>query len=276
MSQQAAVAAAVHSGRRHPAPHRRLTLLRAACAGLRTPTCQPAGRRPMAAAGTCRPPMAAGTGRSLMAAGTGTTASLHAPRALPASRLPARTPRLAQTPTLSAGVPSSGVRVVPLGAVPCWAAAGACAQPQVPGPEHRLAQRWRCGRDAALPTACLAPAQKTVQSIHGRWHEQLGLAAGASVRVMRVDGRCGQVGSQQPRQLHACCGIRLRQTIGLGQHLACRAAGWQNGGCLGARARGPTRVVLPGDWTCPACSKHNFASRMDCYRCAAPRQAPAC
>jgi len=31
----------------------------------------------------------------------------------------------------------------------------------------------------------------------------------------------------------------------------------------------------PGDWECPACHGHNFASRARCYQCAADRPAGA-
>lgn len=33
-------------------------------------------------------------------------------------------------------------------------------------------------------------------------------------------------------------------------------------------------VVRPGDWACPACGNHNYASRTACNRCKAPRGAP--
>ena len=40
----------------------------------------------------------------------------------------------------------------------------------------------------------------------------------------------------------------------------------------GGTDRGPPgHVQNPGDWTCPDCSNMNFAKRMECNRCKAPR-----
>ncbi|KAK9822863.1 hypothetical protein WJX81_005882 [Elliptochloris bilobata] len=41
------------------------------------------------------------------------------------------------------------------------------------------------------------------------------------------------------------------------------------------RARAPRdsmeNTMKPGDWSCPDCASHNFARRMECFRCGAPR-----
>lgn len=42
-------------------------------------------------------------------------------------------------------------------------------------------------------------------------------------------------------------------------------------GCKGGKGGPPMR---DGDWICPACSNHNFASRDSCNRCGQPRDAP--
>ena len=36
--------------------------------------------------------------------------------------------------------------------------------------------------------------------------------------------------------------------------------------------------IKPGDWMCPACDAHNYASRGECFRCRGPRRAspPPC
>ena len=34
---------------------------------------------------------------------------------------------------------------------------------------------------------------------------------------------------------------------------------------------GGAREVRPGDWMCPSCNNHNFASRMMCKQCNAPK-----
>ena len=33
--------------------------------------------------------------------------------------------------------------------------------------------------------------------------------------------------------------------------------------------------VRPGDWTCPSCNANVFASKMECFRCQAPKPAGA-
>ena len=31
------------------------------------------------------------------------------------------------------------------------------------------------------------------------------------------------------------------------------------------------RDVRPGDWNCPSCNAHNFASRNECFKCRTPK-----
>mmetsp|Transcript_8982 Transcript_8982/g.25815 ORF Transcript_8982/g.25815 Transcript_8982/m.25815 type:complete len:253 (+) Transcript_8982:104-862(+) len=38
----------------------------------------------------------------------------------------------------------------------------------------------------------------------------------------------------------------------------------------GGRGRGRQNNYKPGDWECPECGQHNFASRTECFRCDAP------
>jgi hypothetical protein len=38
------------------------------------------------------------------------------------------------------------------------------------------------------------------------------------------------------------------------------------------RGGGSAAEVRPGDWMCPSCGNHNFASRTQCYRCQLPRR----
>ena len=37
---------------------------------------------------------------------------------------------------------------------------------------------------------------------------------------------------------------------------------------------GQQQEVRPGDWRCPECSAHNYASKEACYRCQIPKCAP--
>ena len=37
---------------------------------------------------------------------------------------------------------------------------------------------------------------------------------------------------------------------------------------------GQQQEVRPGDWRCPECSAHNYASKDACYRCQIPKCAP--
>lgn len=43
----------------------------------------------------------------------------------------------------------------------------------------------------------------------------------------------------------------------------------------GGGAAAPRAEVRPGDWTCPACKNHNYASRAMCNRCQLPKPASA-
>lgn len=44
---------------------------------------------------------------------------------------------------------------------------------------------------------------------------------------------------------------------------------------IGPTTSPPARSMRPGDWSCPKCQNHNYASREFCNKCAFPRNAPA-
>jgi RNA-binding protein FUS len=58
------------------------------------------------------------------------------------------------------------------------------------------------------------------------------------------------------------------------------AAGMRNTGAMlglgvGGLGAKPMPEHRPGDWTCPSCSNHNYASRTQCNRCQVPKPANA-
>ena len=51
--------------------------------------------------------------------------------------------------------------------------------------------------------------------------------------------------------------------------------GGYGGGGYGGGGDRPPPNVRPGDWTCPSCNANVFASKMECFRCQAPKPAGA-
>lgn len=104
-------------------------------------------------------------------------------------------------------------------------------------------------------------------------------APGGSLRMRPGDWSCASCGNHNFASRLACnkCGAAKALASG-----GCAVAGYGPAATSARRRASPYAtavtassglgsVMRPGDWACPACGNHNYASRAVCNRCKAPK-----